>query len=44
MLARRHGAAMVFCEMTSSDGLVRKNPKTFELLEYLPEERPIGAT
>ena len=43
VLARRHGAAMVFCEMTSSDGLVRKNPKTFELLEYRPEERPIGA-
>ena len=42
-IARRHGAAMVFCEMTSSDGLVRKNPKSFELLEYLPEERPIGA-
>ncbi len=42
-LARRHGASMVFCEMTSSDGLVRKNPKSFELLEYLPEERPIGA-
>ena len=42
-LARRHGAAMVFCEMTSSDGLVRKNPKSFELLEYGLEERPIGA-
>ena len=42
-IARRNGAAMVFCEMTSSDGLVRKNPKTFELLEYRPEERPIGA-
>jgi nifR3 family TIM-barrel protein len=34
---------MVFCEMTSSDGLVRKNPKTFELLEYRPDERPIGS-
>ena len=43
MLAKRHGAAMVFCEMTSSDGLVRNNPKTFDLLEYRPEERPIGA-
>lgn len=42
-IAKRHGAAMVFCEMTSSDGLVRDNPKTFELLEYRPEERPIGA-
>jgi tRNA-dihydrouridine synthase B len=43
MLAKSHGAAMVFCEMTSSDGLVRKNPRTFELLEYRAEERPIGA-
>ena len=34
---------MVFCEMTSADGLVRKNPKTYTLLEYRPEERPIGA-
>ena len=42
-IARRHGAAMVFCEMTSSDGLVRENPRTFELLEYHPHERPIGA-
>lgn len=42
-LARRHGAAMVFCEMTSADGLVRKNPKTYALLEYRQEERPIGA-
>jgi nifR3 family TIM-barrel protein len=42
-LAKRHGAAMVFCEMTSSDGLVRNNPKTYELLEYRAEERPIGA-
>jgi tRNA-dihydrouridine synthase B len=42
-LARLHGASMVFCEMTSSDGLVRKNQKTFDLLEYRPEERPIGA-
>ena len=42
-LARLHGASMVFCEMTSSDGLVRKNQRTFDLLEYRPEERPIGA-
>jgi tRNA-dihydrouridine synthase B len=43
LLAKKHGAAMVFCEMTSADGLVRKNPQTFQLLEYRPEERPIGA-
>src|SRR5262245_15887236 len=29
--------------MTSSDGLVRDNPKSYELLEYRPSERPIGA-
>lgn len=42
-IARRHGAAMVFCEMTSADGLVRGNSKTFTLLEYRESERPIGA-
>jgi nifR3 family TIM-barrel protein len=42
-LARRHGAAMVFCEMTAAEGIVRGNPKTFELLRYREEERPIGA-
>jgi tRNA-dihydrouridine synthase B len=42
-LARRHGAAMVFCEMTAAEGIVRRNPKTFELLEFRETERPIGA-
>jgi len=42
-IARRHGAAMVFCEMTSSDGLARGNARTIGLLEYNPGERPIGA-
>jgi tRNA-dihydrouridine synthase B len=42
-IARRHGAAMVFCEMTAAEGLVRKNPRTLELLEYREEERPVGA-
>ena len=42
-LARRHGAAMVFCEMTAAEGVVRKNSKTLDLLRYREEERPIGA-
>jgi nifR3 family TIM-barrel protein len=42
-IARRHGAAMVFCEMTAAEGVVRKNPRTLELLEYREDERPVGA-
>jgi tRNA-dihydrouridine synthase B len=42
-IARRHGAAMVFCEMTAAEGVVRQNPRTFELLEYHEGERPVGA-
>jgi tRNA-dihydrouridine synthase B len=42
-IARRHGAAMVFCEMTAAEGVVRKNPRTLELLEYDDAERPVGS-
>ena len=42
-IARRHGAAMVFCEMTAAEGVVRENPRTLELLEYGEAERPVGA-
>jgi len=42
-IARHHGAAMVFCEMTAAEGVVRKNPRTLELLEYREDERPVGA-
>ena len=31
-----------FCEMVKMDALVRKNAKTFELLEYEPSMHPIG--
>lgn len=36
------GAAIVFTEMISADGLIKKNPKTLDYLYYRPEERPIG--
>jgi tRNA-dihydrouridine synthase B len=42
-IARRHGAAMVFCEMTAAEGVVRQNPRTLELLHYHEGERPVGA-
>jgi tRNA-dihydrouridine synthase B len=41
-LARRQGAAMVYTEMVSADGLVRGNQATFDYIAFEPEERPIG--
>ena len=42
ILAREEGAALVFTELVSSDGLVRDSARTYKLMEFLPEERPIG--
>lgn len=42
ILARVEGAALVFTELVSSDGLVRDSARTYKLMEFLPEERPIG--
>ncbi|MFH1941123.1 MAG: tRNA dihydrouridine synthase DusB [bacterium] len=41
-IAKSEGAALVTTELVSSDGLVRNSFKSFSLLEFLPEERPIG--
>jgi tRNA-dihydrouridine synthase B len=41
-LAREQGAAAVYTEMVSSDGLVRGSQATFEYCEFAPMERPIG--
>lgn len=41
-LAREQGAAAVFTEMVSADGLVRKNQATFDYCAFEPHERPIG--
>jgi len=41
-LAREQGAAGVFTEMVSSDGLVRAQRGTLELCRFEPVERPIG--
>jgi len=42
ILARMNGAGLVFTELVSADGLVRDNGRTRRLIEYLPEEPPIG--
>jgi tRNA-dihydrouridine synthase B len=41
-LAREQGAAGVYTEMVSADGLVRGNRATLDYCAFQPEERPIG--
>ena len=41
-LAREQGAAAVYTEMVSADGLVRRNQATLDYCRFEPEERPIG--
>jgi len=40
-IARRHGAGLVFSEMLSAEGTLRRNRKTLELARFTQEERPI---
>jgi len=42
LLARRLGAAVVYTEMISANGLVRENRKTAAMLRFDEAERPIG--
>jgi tRNA-dihydrouridine synthase B len=42
LMAKRFGAALVYTEMVSAEGTLRGNPGTRRLLEFTPEERPIG--
>ncbi|MBI5170714.1 MAG: tRNA dihydrouridine synthase DusB [Candidatus Eisenbacteria bacterium] len=41
-LAREQGAAAVYTEMVSSDGLIRGNKMTMDYIAFEPHERPIG--
>ncbi|UCB52331.1 MAG: tRNA dihydrouridine synthase DusB [Candidatus Zixiibacteriota bacterium] len=42
LLARRFGAALVHTEMISAEGLSRGGAGSLRLLDFKPEERPIG--
>ncbi|MFQ5868798.1 MAG: tRNA dihydrouridine synthase DusB [Candidatus Zixiibacteriota bacterium] len=42
-LARSFGAGLVFTEMVSVEGLLRRNRPSLQLLNFTEEERPIGA-
>ncbi|HYM82045.1 MAG TPA: tRNA-dihydrouridine synthase family protein, partial [Candidatus Limnocylindria bacterium] len=41
-LAREQGAAIVYTEMVSADGLARGNQATLDYCGFQPHERPIG--
>ncbi|MFA6003429.1 MAG: tRNA-dihydrouridine synthase family protein [Elusimicrobiota bacterium] len=43
LVARRRGLAFAFTEMVSAQSLVRKNPKTLDILRTRPGDRPLGA-
>ncbi|MCX5910216.1 MAG: tRNA dihydrouridine synthase DusB [Deltaproteobacteria bacterium] len=42
LLAREQGCALVFTEMISAEGIVRKHKKTSRFLQSSPEERPLA--
>jgi len=42
LLAKRFGAALVFTEMVSAEGLTRGGRGSFRLLDFNPREKPIG--
>ncbi|MDI6780666.1 MAG: tRNA dihydrouridine synthase DusB [bacterium] len=42
MICKRFGAAMVFTDLISARAITYKNKKTFEMMEFTEEERPIG--
>ncbi len=41
-LAREYGAGLVFTEMISAQGLIHGGLKTFQMMEFTQQERPIG--
>ncbi|MCB1115525.1 MAG: tRNA dihydrouridine synthase DusB [Chlamydiia bacterium] len=42
-MATRYPVGLMFCEMVKMDALVRHEPTTYQLLDYDPSMRPIGA-
>ncbi len=42
ILAAQMGAALVFTEMISSEGVVRRQKKTLDMIGFSDDERPIG--
>jgi tRNA-dihydrouridine synthase B len=42
LLALKAGAALTYTEMISSEGIIRRQAKTLAMMEFKPDERPIG--
>ena len=42
VLAIRSGAALTYTEMVSSEGIIRDQHKTLAMMEFKPDEQPIG--
>ena len=42
LICKDMGADVVYTEFVSSNGIIRENKKTFELINFIDEERPIG--
>lgn len=42
LLAARAGAGLVYTEMVSAQGLLRRQPQTVRMTRVLPEERPVA--
>ncbi len=42
LIAKSFGAAIVYTELVSADGIVKNNSKTLYLLQFSEKERPIG--
>jgi len=42
-ICRRFHCGLVFTELVTAEGIVRRQPRTMHYLESLPEERPIAA-
>ena len=42
ILSKEMGAGVVYSEFVSSDGIIRENQKTLDLIRFHDEERPIG--
>ena len=42
LLCKEQGAALVFSEFVSADGIIRGNAKTLKMIKFTEFERPIG--
>ena len=42
VICKNFGASLVYTEFVSSNGIIRENNKTLQLIRFTDEERPIG--